>query len=65
MDQTPEKLISESDLLRILGLKKLELDRLRRDKGLPYVKFSQRSRAYFLSDVLEWARKNRVTSEMG
>jgi predicted DNA-binding transcriptional regulator AlpA len=65
MEQMAEKLISEADLLKALGLKKSELDRLRREKGFPYIKFSQRSRAYFLSDVMEWARKNRVTPEMG
>ena len=53
--------MSEADLMKTLGLKKPELDRLRRDKGLPYVKFSSKARAYFLTDVLEWARKNRIT----
>lgn len=51
--------------MKSLGLKKEELDRLRRDKGFAYVKLSQRSRAYFLSDVLEWARKNRIVSDNG
>ncbi len=60
-----ERLISEAELLKSLGLKKPELDRLRREKGLPFVRFSQRSRGYFLSDVLDWARKNRVTPDMG
>ncbi len=64
MENTPEKLISESDLLKVLGLKKSELDRIRREKGLPYVRISQRARAYFLSDVVEWARKNRMSPEM-
>jgi len=60
-----DRLISEVDLMKILGLKRPELDKLRREKGLPYVKFSQRSRAYFLSDVLEWAKRNRVTHDEG
>ncbi len=60
-----ERLISEVDLLKILGLKKLELDRLRREKGLPFVRFSTKSRAYFLSDILEWSRKNRVINSNG
>jgi len=58
-------LISEAELMKSLGLKKLELDRLRREKDLPYVKFSQRSRAFFLSDVLEWAKKNRIAPNEG
>ncbi len=60
-----ERLISETDLLKALGLKKPELDRLRRDKGLPFVKFSQRSRGYLLSDILNWAKKNRITLNIG
>ena len=58
-------MISEADLLKVLGLKKQELDRLRREKGFAYVKFSQRSRAYLLSDVLEWGKKNRIVPDMG
>lgn len=54
-------MISEAELTKLLGLKKPELDRLRREKGLPFVKFSQRTRAYFLSDILEWGKKNRIT----
>jgi len=48
-----ERLITEEELLKVLGLKKPELDRLRNEKGLPYVKFSSRSWAFFLSDVME------------
>lgn len=58
-------MISEADLMKLLGLKKSELGRLRREKGLPYVKFSQRSRAFLLSDVLEWAKANRITQDAG
>ena len=58
-----ERLISESDLLKILGLKKPELDRIRREKGLPFVRFSSKSRAYFLSDLLEWAKRNRIVPD--
>ena len=56
-------MISESELLRILGLKKAELDRLRREIRLPFVRLSSKSRAYFLSDILHWAEKNRVVFE--
>ena len=55
-----ERLISESDLLKILGLRKPELDKLRREKGLPFIRFSSKSRAYFLSDLLDWSRRNRL-----
>ncbi len=60
-----ERLISEMDLLKLLGLKRSELDKMRRDRGLPYVKLSQRTSAYFISDILEWGRNNRVTSATG
>ncbi len=58
-----DRLISEEELLRIFSLKKQELDRLRREKGLPFVRFSSKSRGYLLSDLLEWAKRNRVVPE--
>jgi predicted DNA-binding transcriptional regulator AlpA len=60
-----DRLITEAELLKVLDLKKSDLDNLRREKGFPFVKFSQRKRAYFLSDVMEWAKKHRVTPEEG
>ena len=57
-----ERLISETDLLKILGLRKPELDKLRREKGLPFIRFSSKSRAYFLTDLIDWSRKNRTVN---
>ena len=58
-----DRLISEADLLKNLSLKKQELDQLRREKGLPYIRLSRKSRAYLLSDVMNWAWKNRVVPD--
>lgn len=61
MDQF-DVLYSEADVLRVLGLSKEELSKLRR-KGLPYVKFSSKCRAYFKNDVLSFGVQNRIVIE--
>ena len=60
-----EKLIPESDLMKTLGLQRPQLDRLRREKELPFVRFSSKCRAYLLSDILDWARNNRTVMGTG
>ena len=52
-------LYSEAEVMRILNLSKEELARLRK-KGLPYVKFSSRCRAYFKNDILDFGKQNRI-----
>jgi hypothetical protein len=46
--------------MKTLGLLRPDLDRLRRTKKFPFVKFSSKGRAYFLTDVLTWAKEHRV-----
>jgi predicted DNA-binding transcriptional regulator AlpA len=58
-----ERLIPEKELIALFGLKKSELDNLRRTRGLPYVRFSSRNRVYLLSDLLAWAKRNRIVPE--
>jgi hypothetical protein len=54
-----EEVITEQELLEFLGLKKVSLGHLRREKGFPYVAVTQTSRVYLLPDVLEWLYRNR------
>lgn len=53
-------LFSETSILKLFELKKSELARLRRKRGLPYVKLSSKCRVYLFSDLLTWATENRV-----
>jgi hypothetical protein len=55
-------LYSEAEVMRLLGLSKDELSRLRR-RGLVYVKFSSKCRAYFKNDVLSFGKQNRIVVE--
>jgi len=57
---TLENIITEETMLELLGLKKEALGVLRRDKGLPFLKISTRSRVYLESDVVSWLTSRRV-----
>ncbi|MGA2465523.1 MAG: hypothetical protein ABSH06_14350 [Thermodesulfobacteriota bacterium] len=52
-------LYSEAEVMRLLGLTKGELSKLRK-RGLPFVKFSSKCRAYFKNDVLSFGVQNRI-----
>ena len=54
-----DKLLTEADLLRVLGVKKSVLTTFR-SKGLPFVRLNSRSRLYFLSDLMEWCKTWRM-----
>jgi len=56
----PENLFSEADVMKAFGLTKEALSKLRREEGLPFVKFSSRCRAYFWSDIINWGKLNRT-----
>jgi hypothetical protein len=56
-----EKLISESEVLRILGIKKLVLSSMRNSLGLTFVRVSKTTRFYLFSDILNWAKEHRMT----
>jgi len=49
-----ETLYPEAEVLRVFKLSKPTLARLRK-RGLPFVRFSSRSRAYFWPDLLKCA----------
>ena len=54
------EVLSEADLEGLLGLNKDQIGRLRREKNLPFIKVTNRSRLYFESDVVEFFKKQRV-----
>jgi predicted DNA-binding transcriptional regulator AlpA len=49
-----EAVLSEADLLELLGIDKSTLDDLRREKGFPAVRLTARTRVYLAKDVLGW-----------
>ncbi len=59
MDKLRE-IISEEKLLRILDISKDTLDKLRTQKGFPYVQLTKRNRVYLAEDVHFWLEQNRI-----
>ena len=57
---TLENIITEPDLIVLLAVKKEALGNLRRNKRLPFLKISTRSRVYLDSDITEWLIGRRV-----
>ena len=53
-----EEVLSEAD---VLGVKKSQLDRLRNERGFPFVKLTHSNRVYLLPDVSEWLCRHRRT----
>ncbi len=57
--ETWAEVLTENQLLKVLGIPRASLDRLRNEKGFPYVRVTQRGRVYLVPDVLEWLVANR------
>ena len=59
--QDPQRLedavLSEADLLELLGINKQTLDGLRLEKGFPAVRLTPKARVYLARDVLSWLEK--------
>jgi hypothetical protein len=54
-----EGMVTEGELLKLMGLKDTELSYLRHAKGLPYVRLSSRKRVYLECDLMDWFKENR------
>jgi predicted DNA-binding transcriptional regulator AlpA len=54
-----QEVLSEADVLEVFRMKKSHLDRLRNEKGFPFVKLSHSNRVFLLSDAAEWLMRNR------
>lgn len=55
------EVLSEADVLEVFSMKKGQLDRLRREKGFPFVKLKNTNRVYLFPDVAEWLTRHRTT----
>ena len=51
-----EQVLSEVALCELLNIEQHTLNRLRLEKGMPYVRLDARNRAYLVDDVMEWLR---------
>lgn len=59
-NETLQNVLTEKDLLDLLGMNKDQLGRLRREKHLPFIKLTDRSKLYFESDLIEFFKKQKV-----
>ena len=53
-------ILTEKELLDLLGIKKDFLDRLRREKQFPFCKVSTTQRIYLTHDVVDYIKSKRV-----
>ena len=61
-DQTNplNEILTEKELLDLLGIKKDFLSRLRREKQFPFCKISETQRVYLARDVVDYIRSKRM-----
>ena len=57
---TLKNVLTEQDLLDLLGLTKTQVSDLRLKKGLPFIKVNQNSRLYFEDDIIQFFYSSRV-----
>ena len=55
-----EKILTEKELLELLGIKRSALDDLRYKKQLPFCKISNTNRIYLVKDVIEFIESRRI-----
>lgn len=60
-----DKVLTESELLFTLGMKKSLLSSLRRDGKIAFCPLSRSCRVYFAKDVLAFLEKKRVVLNSG
>ena len=56
-DEGLKNILTESELMELLGLKKSQMAALRLEKRLPFLRISKTSRLYLESDVFDWLKK--------
>lgn len=57
---TLQNILTESEVLKLTGLKKLQLTEARNKKRLPFLKINTTCRLYLESDVVAWLKTCRV-----
>ena len=60
MSEMLKGMITEEELLKLMSLKPSELSYLRREKGLPFVKLTVRTRVYLEDDLMKWFKQHRI-----
>ena len=55
-----EQILTEDELLKLLGISRSVLDDLRYKNGFPFCRLSQRNRIYLVKDVLEFIASRRT-----
>ena len=58
--ETLRNVLTERELCELLGMNKEQVGVLRRAKGLPFIKLTDRARLYFEADLVDFFRRNRV-----
>ncbi len=56
-DEGLKNILTEIELMELLGLKKSQMAALRLEKRLPFLRISKTSRLYLESDVFNWLKK--------
>ena len=66
-NQSPslESILTEKELLDLLGIKKSALDSLRLNNELPFCQVTRYQRIYFVDDLLKWLRGRRKVLNKG
>ena len=59
------EILTERELLDLLGMKKGTLDRLRREKQFPFCKISLTQRVYLARDIVDYVRSRRMVLNRG
>ena len=57
---TLKNVLTEQDLLDLLGLTKSQVSDLRRNKKLPFIRVNQNARLYFEDDIIDFFYRSRV-----
>ena len=60
-----DDILTEKELLELLGIKRSALDELRRSHRLPFCKVSTTNRIYLVKDVLEFIQGRRMVLNSG
>jgi len=55
-----DDILTEQELLDLLGIRKSALDRLRHEQQLPFCKITNTNRVYLVRDVLEFIENRRT-----
>jgi len=60
--ETLQNILTEAEVLKILGLNKLQLGILRTSQKLPFLKVNRNCRLYLERDLVEWLKAQRTVT---